>query len=384
MASFWKVFLLPTLVAAAAIVFILLREDDFDPQAYALPPPPKLDGPLTPNNRLRNAQLLLKGQISGPESILVEGDTLYTGTWDGKVLQIVNGVIRKTIRFTDEKVCGTFDTEPKCGRPLGIRRLNKDLLVVVDTYLGVFTVDFEKGTYKKVFAAETQVDGARSGFLNDVDVLDEKTVFVTDSSTARDRRRFLHAFLEQKPNGRVIKLDATTGKAEVVLKGLYFTNGIQLLPDKQSFIVAECSMARIKRHYIAGPKAGKTEIFADNLPGFPDNIRQSTSGTYYVGLASIRHSDATSLMDSLGPVPWLRKIFVQAIPEKYLATLFTLVKPKYGILVELDANGRIVSSMQDPNGVVIADVSQVSDGGSHLYLGSFHSDFIAKLPKKNL
>lgn len=70
------------------------------------------------------------------------------------------------------------------------------------------------------------------------------------------------------------------------------------------------------RHYFAGPKAGKTEIFADNLPGFPDNIRQSTSGTYYVGLASIRHADAASLMDTLGPLPWLRKIFVQACRQE--------------------------------------------------------------------
>lgn len=43
-------------------------------------------------------------------------------------------------------VClATYDTEPQCGRPLGIRRLNKDQLVVVDTYHGVFTVNVEAG-----------------------------------------------------------------------------------------------------------------------------------------------------------------------------------------------------------------------------------------------
>lgn len=35
--------------------------------------------------------------------------------------------------------------EPVCGRPLGIRRLNKDLLVFADAYRGLFTVDVEKG-----------------------------------------------------------------------------------------------------------------------------------------------------------------------------------------------------------------------------------------------
>lgn len=40
---------------------------------FSLPPPPPLTGPLAPNKLLRNAKLILKDQINGPESILVEG-----------------------------------------------------------------------------------------------------------------------------------------------------------------------------------------------------------------------------------------------------------------------------------------------------------------------
>jgi sugar lactone lactonase YvrE len=382
-----KSIFLSGLVALLGVFFVLIRNDDFNPQLYEFAKPPKLEGPLTQNNRLRSAQILLKGQISGPESILAEGETLYAGTWDGKVVQVVNGVIKKTIKFTEETLCGTYDTEPNCGRPLGIRRLNAELIVVADAYLGVFTVDFQKGTWRKVYSSDTPVDGLKPRFINDIDVVDETTIFVTDSSTKWDRRRFLHAFLEHKADGRVIRLDLTTGKTKVMIGNLHFANGIQIHADRQSLLVSECSAARIQRYYFAGPKTGISEVFADNLPGFPDNIRSSSTGnTFYVGLASIRHADAAlSLMDSLGPLPWLRKIFVQVVPEKYLATLFTMVKPKYGIIVELDSSGNIVSSMQDPNGQVISDVSQVSDdGANHLYLGSFHSDFIAKVPKKNL
>lgn len=39
---------------------------------------------------------------------------------------------------------GKYDTEPLCGRPLGIRRLNSNLLIVADAYLGIFVVDFNK------------------------------------------------------------------------------------------------------------------------------------------------------------------------------------------------------------------------------------------------
>jgi hypothetical protein len=70
------------------------------------PPPPKLAGPLEPNKLLRNAQLLLKGQVSGPESLLVEGNTIYTGTWDAKVVKVVDGKIVDSVRFTEEKKCG--------------------------------------------------------------------------------------------------------------------------------------------------------------------------------------------------------------------------------------------------------------------------------------
>jgi hypothetical protein len=43
------------------------------------------------------------------------------------------------------QLSGTYSGGPKTGRPLGIRRLNSDCLVVADAYLGVFKVDFERG-----------------------------------------------------------------------------------------------------------------------------------------------------------------------------------------------------------------------------------------------
>jgi len=89
-------------------------------------------------------------------------------------------------------------------------------------------------------------------FVNDLDVLDENTVFFTDSSSKWDRRRFPHPFLEQLPNGRVLKLSRDKGsgnwRSEVIFQGFYFANGLQILPDKQSMLVADCSMARIWRH----------------------------------------------------------------------------------------------------------------------------------------
>ena len=60
------------------------------------------------------------------------------------------------------------------------------------------------------------------------------------------------------------------------------------------------------RYYLTGPKSGSLEVFADNLPGLPDNIRQSRSGGFWVGTASFRREEKFSLIDFAMTRPWLR------------------------------------------------------------------------------
>lgn len=42
-------------------------------------------------------------------------------------------------------VTGGYEDEPKCGRPLGIRRIEGEEFIVADAYLGVFRINFESG-----------------------------------------------------------------------------------------------------------------------------------------------------------------------------------------------------------------------------------------------
>ena len=182
----------------------------------------------------------------------------------------------------------------------------------------------------------------------------------------------------------MIRFNLNTNEAKVIVKDLGFSNGVQIHPDRQSLLVSECSKARITRYYFDGPKRGKKEIFVENLPGFPDNIRLSFSGqSFLVGLAAVRHADSLiPFMDLLGPYPWIRWAVVQFLPERYLAAIFTTIGKKHGFVLELDLKGNALRSYQDPNGDVIPDVSQASDDNDFLYLGSFHSDFIGKVAKK--
>ena len=49
-------------------------------------------------------------------------------------------------------------------------------------------------------------------------------------------------------------------------------NGIVVEPGGESLLVAETGAYRIQRYWLKGDRAGQTEVFAENLPGFPDNI----------------------------------------------------------------------------------------------------------------
>lgn len=69
----------------------------------------------------------------------------------------------------------------------------------------------------------------------------------------------------------------------------------------------------ILSYYFDGAKKGQREFFAENLPGFPDNIRISSTNNniFYIGLASIRHSAEMAFVDKAGSYPLIRYIIYQ-------------------------------------------------------------------------
>jgi len=48
-------------------------------------------------------------------------------------------------------------------------------------------------------------------------------------------------------------------------------------------------------------------MFAENLPGLPDNIRRSSGGGYWVAFGACRDAERFNLLDKLQPYPWIRK-----------------------------------------------------------------------------
>ena len=68
------------------------------------------------------------------------------------------------------------------------------------------------------------------------------------------------------------------------------------------------------RFNIKGPRAGYTDVFIDNLPGYPDNIKINAKGNFYVGMASVRFEGASpigSFLDIVGPYPAVKRFIAK-------------------------------------------------------------------------
>ena len=175
--------------------------------------------------------------------------------------------------------------------------------------------------------------------------------------------------MEHRPNGRLVAYDPGTGASRLMIDRLYFANGVALSPDQSFVLVVETGKYRVHRHWLAGPKQGKTEIFIDNLPGFPDGISSNGKGTFWLALVSPRKADVDALLER----PFLRKMIMR-LPESMIPAA-----ENYGFVLGLDRNGRVVHNLQDP-AASFAQISSVEEHDSKLYLGSLLEDSIGRVP----
>ncbi|KAM4599821.1 adipocyte plasma membrane-associated protein [Fundulus diaphanus] len=357
------------------LVVILILESPIHPEVFSLKEPPLMKGCWEPNLKLREAQRLYEDQILGPESIANMGDVFFTGTADGKLLKLIGRRI-VTVTTLGRPPCGSREDEPTCGRPLGIRVGPNGTLFVADAYLGMFEVNPTTGEATRLVSGGQVVSGRKLSFINDLTVTqDGRKVYFTDSSSRWQRRDYLHLIMEATADGRVLEYDTETKELTVIMENLRFPNGIQLLPDEESVLVAETTMARIRRVHVAGLNKGGMDTFVDNLPGFPDNVRPSSSGGYWVTMSAVRPNPGFSMLDFLSQRPWVKKFIFKLFSQEVLMKFV----PRYSLVAELHDGGVCTRSFHDPAGLVAAYVSEAHEHDGNLYIGSFRSPYIAVL-----
>ncbi|MDZ4165403.1 MAG: SMP-30/gluconolactonase/LRE family protein [Smithellaceae bacterium] len=343
-------------ILAILITIFLLQPAPIDPVAFTPPAAPELAGVLAPNNLLQKAEHFAAGKVNGPEEVAVDPQgRIYAGTQDGKIIRLLPEGQVETFARTN-------------GRPLGIGFDKNQNLIVCDAYRGLLSIDPQG----KIKVLATSADGVPLKFTDALDIAGDGTIYFTDASAKYGQNEYLYDLLESRPHGRFLAYDPATGQTRVLLKDLYFANGVALSRQEDFVLINETYRYRITRYWLKGPKAGTREIFIDNLPGFPDNISSNRQGTFWLALFTVRNETA----DRLHPFPFL-KAQMSKLPQ-----IFWPEPKPYGLVLALDEQGKITQSLHDPTGKHLKEITSAREYGGYLYLGSLHNDRIGryKLP----
>jgi sugar lactone lactonase YvrE len=324
--------------------YLLLWPVPIEPQSWTPPPAPELAGPLAPNDKLANIQRWAVGDAKGPEAVAVDAQgRVYTGVEDGRIL-----------RFSqDGKQREVFARI--AGRPLGMQFDRQGNLIVCANSLGLLSLDLQGAA---TVLAES-VNGVRFKSLNELDIDAEGVIYFTETSTRWPIEQFRHVLFEHKPDGRLLSFNPRSKETKIVLEGLYFANGVAISSDQAFVLVAETGAYRLRRVWLKGERAGQTDFFAENLPGFPDNLSATSDGRFWVAFPTPRNK----LLDMILPYPFWRKAIFR-LPEAMQPA-----PTRYGFIVSYDRNGGLAANFQDPQGR-FEQITGVWEQQGRLYLSS--------------
>ena len=330
---------------------LFLHAPNIEPAPYAPPIAPKMEGALRENSALSSVKLLAEGKLNGPEDIAVDNNgTVYTGLEDGRIVKI----------SPDGEVVTFAETG---GRPLGLQWGPSGDLIVADGVRGLLTVNLEGKVTVLVPRAET----VPLEMADDLDVSSSGLIYFSDATGSEVGMDYYQDLMIHRPLGRLLRFNYYTDDLEVLLTGLYFANGVALSPDEDFVLVSEMSEYRITRLWLKGPRVGDRDVFADNLPGFPDGISGDGDGNYWVAMVSPRMWFVDNIVL---PNLWLRKLLM------HFPTWTRLSGASYGFIIQLNSEGEIVESLHDPSGKSLSGITNVVERDGKLYIGTLEGDAV--------
>lgn len=327
----------------AAFVWAVVAPSEIDPVAWTPPEPPGLRGPYAENDRLTLKLYLADANIVGPEDVTRDAQgRFYTGVADGRI-----------IRFTLEGAVETFVNTG--GRPLGLEFDGSGNLIVCDAHKGLLSVAPDGA----ITTLATEHDGVPFGFTDDLDIARDGTIYFTDATWKFHAPNYRADLMEHRGNGRFLRYEPATRKTALLIGDLCFANGVALSEDESFVLVNETWSYRVLRYWLAGEKKGTSDVFIDNLPGFPDNISWNGQDTFWLALANPRNG----MVDALAPYPRIRRVFWR-LPEVFLPAAV-----RHSFVLGLDSSGKVVHNLQRRNGE-LAPVTSANQFDNLLVLGS--------------
>src|SRR2546423_5719903 len=336
------------------IGYLLFWPVSIDPVAWNPPAAPELAGVYAQNNDLAKIERL---RVNGfaPEDVAIDSqDRIYAGTDDGHIFRLQPDGMRP------EVFSHTY------GRPLGLKFDENGNLIVADAVKGLLSI----APSGSITPLANQADGVAFQCTNDLDIAADGTIYFTDASYKFPLSELKADMLEHRPNGRFLAYDPKTKQTRVVQRDLYFANGVAISPDQSFVLVNETATYSIRRVWLKGEKAGQSETFIDNLPGFPDGLSSNGHDLFWVAIVNRRDP----ALDFLLRHPFLRKTVVR-LPD----FLQPAIK-RYAFVLALDANGKVVRNLQDPSPQCFGEIANVVEHKGNLFFGSIGESAIGRMP----
>ena len=340
-----------------------------NPTMVELPQAPSIEAgggtPFAENTRLQASEAIGLDQVQGPEDVILDRqDRLYCGVREGWILRFSGP------NFEHREVFARIG-----GRPLGMAFDRDENLIVCVGGMGLYGVTPAGKIYKCTDQTNRTLlklnDDSRLRLADDCDIAPDGTVWFSEATIRYEMHSWFLDGVEGRANGRLIAWDPKTNKTRTVIKDAVFPNGVCVAHDGRSVLFCSTWLCRIYRHWIEGPKAGQTDVFADNLPGYPDNLNRASDGGYWLAMVGIR----SPTFDLMMRHPQVRQRMIKQIPPD------EWVYPgiNNGCIVKFDERGRALESMWDPGGTKHATVTSMREHKGWLYIGGLENNRIGRV-----
>lgn len=339
------------------------------PTYHGMPPVPSTAADCgtswAQNDRLRGATSIGLGRIEGPEDIILDRhDNLYAGSRHGDIMRFM---------APDYETMEVFAHIG--GTPLGMAFDRNDNLYVCIGGMGLYRVTpdrkVEKVTDETNRSYSSINDDSRLRLADDLDITDGGLIFFSEATVRFEMHEWATDGLEARGNGRIICFDTNTGKTHTVIRGLKFPNGVCIASDGISFLFAETWNCSVKRHWFDGPKKGTTEIVMENMPGFPDNINNSSDGHYWMSFVGMRNP----ALDLAWRMPGFRSRMAKRVPRD--EWLFPNINT--GCVLKFNERGEVLETMWDLGGENHPMITSMREHRGHLYLGGIMNNRIGRI-----
>lgn len=344
------------------MINVLYNSWSINPVAWSPPITPKLEGVLAENELLKTTKRIDLDGWFGPEDIAIDNQgNLYCGVHISKT-DFTNGRVLKIDTSGNVTVFSNSESWVT-----GLHFDSNQNLIACDIERGLISID-KNGTITTL--ASKDENGNKFLIPNDVDIASDGMIYFTNTSSKVNfsNKNIWKLLMEAKPDGGLYSYNPKTKRVKTLIDGTYFGNGVAVSQNDDFVLMVDLAKYRIRRYWLKGDKKGTTDVFLDNLTGFPNGISRGLDGSFWLGFSTKRDES----LDEIHPKPLVKKI-VYGLPS--------FLQPKavpYGMLMHLSNNGEIIKTYYDTTGKFVSEATSVEEHNGYLYLGGDISGHIGK------